>query len=136
MRCSKGDEEAEQAELTKHCCDHDGGELRNSSALVGGVGDRGTMSRDPSEKGGFWGFPGLPYEEATSFNLELLDGEKRCLAGFVEKYKVYTPLWEYGYYFLGRYLDTATVTSASALPAGLFADGYGALRGSFVVAGH
>lgn len=94
------------------------------------------MSRGPSEKSVFGDFPGLRYEEATRFNLELLDSERRCVAGFVERYRVYTRLWEYGYYFLGEYLDTATVTAASALPASLFIDAYGALRGSFVVAGH
>jgi hypothetical protein len=94
------------------------------------------MSRGPSKESVFFDSPGLPYDEADRSNRELCESERRCFAGFVEKYKVYTPLWVYAYHFLGQYLDTATVTLVSAPRATLFVDAYGALRGSFLVAGH
>jgi hypothetical protein len=92
-----------------------------------------SVERDPTEKSVFWDFADLPYEKATEFNVSLLASERACFKAFVLKYGVYVPLWEYGYYFLGRYLDTATVTSANALAASLFIDAYGALRSSFLV---
>lgn len=81
-------------------------------------------------------YPHLPYKAATRFNVDLYGSENDCGGAFLKGYRVFIPVWEFGYYFLTTYLDGAAVGGDEALSASLFAEGHSALRGSFLLQRH
>jgi hypothetical protein len=90
------------------------------------------VARDPTKQNVLWDYPGLPYDRSTESGVELIRAENDCLGAFLANLRAYVPVWEYGYYFVGRYLREATITPRSALVAAMVVDAYGAHRASFL----
>lgn len=78
-------------------------------------------------------YPGLNFDAAFDSNASLYDAENTCQVILNEKFKTYTFVWEYGYYFASYFISKSSIDNSEAPIAALFTDAHSSLRGSFLL---
>ncbi len=95
------------------------------------------MRRDPTKLSVHHDFPSLPYDAATGWIAALQSTEGECKDAFLSTFNIYVHVWEYGYYFLDRFMrDSKLSGPQTVVPATLFSEGHASLRSTFLTLFH